>query len=997
MQPHRFVLVLLAILTPLAAAEPPGASKPRVSPEEAFRFLDTDGNGTVSEEEFSQLKDYVPFFQTHPEAVAATFKKLDLKGDGQLTFEEYRELYKLGQRAQNGNPTPPAAPAPKPETAKSEPAKPPAPKADQPTADGLAFFEKKIRPVLADKCYKCHAADAEKIKGGLVLDTRQGIRKGGDTGPAVVPGDVPGSLLAEALHYGNKDLQMPPEKAGGKLPDEVIADFEQWIKMGAPDPRDKETQPSVASKPSWDTEKARDHWAFKAPQRQVLPAVKDTTWPKSELDRFVLAQLDAKSITPVADASPRTLARRIYFDLIGLPPTPEEVEAFVRECTGNRDNLTIRQADKQKAPAAAVSLSSPAAEKAIEHLVDRLLASPQFGERWGRHWLDVARYAESTGREVNCTLPQAWRYRDYVISALNGDKPYNEFIREQIAGDLLPAKDNRELAEHQVATGFLAVGSHSLSEKNPRQFALDLADEQIDTVSQAVLGLTVACARCHDHKFDPIPQRDYYAMAGIFLSTDTLFGAAPTFQNARCGSLIELPTDCGLPRLPKTLSPEEREKKNGQLAAARKYGEGVYNSVYLKAANGKMAGGLQGDAKNGIMIDAASVAVRDLEIELNSYEDDGRARLLAMGVRDFPAERPSRPTTRPATIAEVMERYAARPLEFSGIGDSPLFARGDVAKPTDKVPRGFVSILTHGTPPQIPGAESGRKELAEWLVAPDNALTSRVFVNRVWHWIFGRGIVESVDNFGTTGQAPANPALLDYLALRFQEQGWSVKALIRDILLSHTYQLSSTYDEKDFTADPDNSLVWRMSPRRLDAECIRDAMLAVSGALNLEPPIGSAVAMVGDGSIGGYQIRNLRAPLNDEPFINAGGDQRSIYLPVPRAAVPDSLAVFDYAEPSTVTGHRDSTTAPSQALYMLNNTFVGDQARRLAEKLLALPREQRLDRAFLLTFARLPSSSEKASAEHYFDGYPAGDDGGKAAWTNFCRALFGSAEFRMLD
>jgi hypothetical protein len=952
----------LVIFAAVAGAQLPGQYKPRVSPEEAFKFLDTDGNGTLSEEEFSKLKDYSPYFQAHPEAIDPVFKKLDLKGDGQLTFEEYREVYNLAKRAQAASATPQPNPASKPETARTEPAKPPTPTAPAqastaPTADGLAFFEKKIRPVLTDKCYKCHSADSEKIKGGLVLDTRQGIRRGGDTAPAVVPGDLAGSLLVEALHYTNKDLQMPPEKSGGKLPDSVIADFEQWIKMGAPDPREA-TAAVAASKPSWDTEKAKNHWAFKAPQPQTPPAVHDASWPHSDVDRFLLAALEAKDLKPVPDADRAALLRRLYFDLTGLPPTPAQLDAFLAD-------------------------TSP---KAVEKVVDELLASPRFGETWGRHWLDVARFAESSGRDVNATEPHAWRYRDYVIAALNADKPYDQFIREQIAGDLLPAKDDRERAQHLIATGFLAVGSINLTERNPRQFALDMADEQIDTVSQAVLGLTVACARCHDHKFDPIPQRDYYAMAGIFLSTDTRYGTAPLFENGHPGKEIPLPAGAGVPVPPRKLSAEQRATLEGYLAKARAFYDRSFGPGTPPIGN---------DIKRRVVALGSSARIGQLQKELDSYDAEGNQKPVAVGVLDLPAEKAAAPLGLPRNYAEGLARFQARAVLFSAVGDSPLFVRGDAAKPADTVPRGFLSVLGATGPAQIPPGESGRRELADWLVARDNPLTARVFVNRAWHWLFGRGLVESVNNFGTTGTAPTNAALLDYLARRFEDDGWSVKKLVREIVLSRAYQLSSVYDEKGFTADPENTLVWRHSPRRLEAEAIRDGMLAVSGALQLEPPVGSAVALAGDGALGGRQIPSMRQPFNEELFVDAPGNFRSVYLPVVRNALPDALSAFDFAEPNTAGGNRDATNVPVQALYLLNSEFVTAQAQHFAERLLALPPQLRVAQAFQLAFSRPPTATEESAAHALFDGYPTSDE--KAAWTSFCRALFGCAEFRILD
>ncbi len=927
--------------------------------QRGFALLDTDADGKVLRKEFTKLGDYLPQVKDAARA-DVLFKLLDKNGDGSLSLEEYAGIMLLK----------PASPVPAPEPAKPEspPTKPAATRdasmVRPPTAEQLTFFEKNIRPVLADKCYKCHAADSERIQGGLVLDTREGIRQGGDTGPAVVPGDVAKSLLIEALRYGNKDLQMPPEKSGGKVADSVIADFEQWVQMGAPDPR--EGKAAVAAS-SWDTTKARDHWAFKAPKRQPPPAVKDAAWPRTDLDRFILAGLESKGLMPVGDADKRALLRRVSFDLTGLPPTPEEAEAYLAD-------------------------TSP---QAFDRVVDRLLKSPRFGEHWGRHWLDVARYAESTGRDVNSTLPHAWRYRDYVIASFNADKPYDQFIREQIAGDLLPAKDDRERAEHIIATGFLALGSRNLNERNSRQFVLDMADEQVDTMSQAVLGLTVACARCHDHKFDPIPQRDYYALAGIFLSTDTRYGTAPTFEAARGGKLIELPEDSSLPRLAKTLSKDARARLERDLAEARKASDLIYTGLYGGGRKGP-EGGINNDPKALVQVVAVTARMGQLERELAAYDAEGRARLLAMGVQDLPTPDALKSPSIPRSLDDLMEGFRRRPAEFAAISDSPLFARGDAAKPGEIVPRGFLSVLTVPATPIAKG-QSGRKELAEWLVEQENPLTARVFANRVWHWLFGRGIVESVDNFGTTGQVPSSAALLDYLALRLQESKWSVKSLIRDIVTSRFYQLAASYDEQNFLADPENVLVWRHAPRRLEAESIRDAMLAVSGGLRLDPPVGSAVALAGDGALSGRKIRGLREPLTDEAFVNFGGDFRSIYLPVPRNAVPDALAVFDFAEPNSVAGRRDTTTVPSQALYLLNSDFVTAQANRLAEKLIALPPAERTERAFLLAFARQPTASERKAAEALFAGYHTGPKGEKAAWTGFCRALFGSAEFRLID
>jgi hypothetical protein len=863
--------------------------------------------------------------------------------------------------------------------------------ADQPTPEQLDFFEKKIRPVLSEHCYKCHSEKSEKIRGGLVLDTREGIRRGGDNGPAVVPGELKESLLIEAIHHTNKDFAMPPEKEGPKLADAVIKDFEAWVKMGAPDPRDGPAK--VVAK--YDDAAARKWWSFQPIAKPGVPTPKNAAWPKSDIDRFLLAALEAKGLQPVADADRATLLRRVYFDLIGLPPSPKEIDAFL----------------KDQAP------------DAFEKVVDRLLASPQFGERWGRHWLDVARYAESTGKDVNVAFPHAWRYRDYVIGAFNADKPFDQFIKEQIAGDLLTAKDDRDQADKLIATGFLALGPKGLNEQNPRQFAMDVADEQIDTVSQAVLGLTVACARCHDHKFDPVSQREYYALAGIFLSTESRYGTAFGIQNRHASELHELPKGAGLSVIAKPLSEEARARMHEQLEDLRE--------DLPPALGGTMRPGR--DPRPGGATDAADQLRRlravgeagAIRLELASYEQDGTPKALAMGVRDrtsagygtFFGDR---------SREDLRARFARRPgaggfpgamTPFPTVTDSPLFARGEVDKPGEKVPRGFPAVLTLSTPPPISRHTSGRLELAEWLVTPTNPLTARVMVNRVWHWLFGQGLVESVDNFGTTGQKPSNPALLDYLASEFVGDGWSVKRLIKDIVMSRAYQLSSTHDARAFAADPENTLVWRMNQRRLDAECVRDAMLAASGQLDLTPQVGTVIARAGDGPIGGPRIRGV----GEEAILHAGGVMRSVYLPVARDVVPDALAVFDFAETSLVTGARETTNVPSQALYLLNSTFVSMQAQALADRILkshpggpnggvSASFDQRLAEAYRLVFARGPDAAERKAAAAFFAKFPSnwkkGDnapmgmrdaDDVKAAWTSFSRALFASAEFRYLN
>ena len=928
--------------------------------EAGFVMFDRDKDDALSESEFKDLGEYSPKLKGKPQIVERLFRALDSNHDGMLSRSEYRNITTVGNGKASLEESPTSETSPSDIDAVAKPN-------EILSDESVAFFEKKIRPVLVDRCYSCHAETSEEIAGGLVLDTREGIRRGGSSGPGIVPGKLDTSLVIEAIRYTNDDLKMPPEINGGKLADEVIADFETWVKMGAPDPRDGQ---AMRVQPEWDMEKAKSHWAFQPISQPAVPSMGNHDWPRNDIDRFVLAGLKAKGLEPVGDALPETLLRRLHFDLIGLPPTPEQVQRFVQS----------HRLDT---------------EKAVSESVDELMSSPQFGERWGRHWLDVARYAESTGKDVNLLLPHAWRYRDYVIDAFNRDKPIDEFFREQLAGDLLPYENERDRAMKQIATGFLAVGTKSLNERNSKQFVLDTADEQIDTFSQAMLGMTVACARCHDHKFDPIPQRDYYALAGIFTSTETCFGTAPTFQNLRSTPLIELSEKSGLPRMPNRLSSQRRSELENELTRIQRYGAFQF---YGTAIKGKLTGqglDINNDPKKLVMFVGINAKIGELKAELAGYGSDGRQKLLSVGVRDYPTAVRNPLPENPKTLEDAFAKYSGRPNHFRKISDCPLYLRGDVDKPSDTVQRGLPSML--GTESiTIQSSESGRRELADWLVSDTNPLTSRVFVNRVWHWMFGSGLVDSVDNFGTTGQSPANLALLDHLAYRFRESGWSLKTLIKEIVLSRSYQLASTFDHNNFEIDPANDLVWRMSPRRLDAECIRDAMLAVAGDLQLQPPVGSVIAQQGDAGIGGYPIKSLRAPLSDDLFLSTNTKHRSVYLPIPRNAVPESLSAFDFAEPNTVAGSREVTTVPSQALYLLNNAFVGDAARRFAERLWKLEASDRIVEAFRIAYSRSPSPSEIRAVEEFMANFPSRDDD-KAAWVSFCRALLAGAEFRSLD
>jgi hypothetical protein len=774
-------------------------------------------------------------------------------------------------------------------------------------ADQIAFFEKNIRPVLVRECYSCHATSARKIRGGLRLDTRDGIRKGGDTAPAVVPGDVKKSLLVKAIRHTDAGLKMPPKK---KLAADVIADVEKWIAMGAPDPREGKVE---VVKHAIDITRGRQLWSFQPPRVSAPPAVRDGAWPRSPIDCFLLAQLEAKGLEPAPEEGPAALLRRVSYDLIGLPPAPEEVEAFLEAYAANP-------------------------QAALAAVVDRLLASPQFGERWGRHWLDVARYAESSGRTVNFAYPYAWRYRDWVIDSFNKDKPYDRFIREQLAGDLLPARDDREKAELLIATGFLAIGPKTHDQRSRMQHLMDVADEQIDVTFQAFQGLTVACARCHDHKFDPIPQKDYYAVAGIFRSTETCYGTIRVFLNSQPSSVLSLPKEADVTLPLEPLTAERRAAIEKQIQDTRGQMRGITGqNAFLRR----------------ILLLSRTTA---LQSQLSQYEADGTPRPLAVGVR-----------------------------EGRLIADGRLYNRGEISQPGETVRRGFPQVLTTRQPAIASG--SGRRELADWIASPDNPLTARVMVNRVWLHLFGRGLVPTPDNFGTAGQPPSHPALLDSLALSFMEKGWSVKKLIRSIVLSRAYQMSSQLDDKSFEADPDNVLVWRMPQRRLEVEALRDTMLSAAGRLDLTRPRGSAVARRGEGNAGFF----ARPGAGGDPI--AGDRHRTVYLSIVRDGLPEMLTLFDFPDPSLIIGERATTTVPAQSLFLMNNRFVIEQAAALADRILAHGDEtHRVRQAFLLCYSRPPSPRELDLAHRFLQEYGR-EHTRRSTWTALCQALFASAEF----
>ncbi|GAB4151965.1 MAG: PSD1 and planctomycete cytochrome C domain-containing protein [Planctomycetaceae bacterium] len=820
--------------------------------------------------------------------------------------------------------------------------------AAEPDPKGIAFFEKKIRPVLVKHCYQCHSTTGKKPKGGLLLDTREGTRKGGETGHAVVPGNVKESLLIAAIQHTGDVSEMPPKQ---KLPDDVIADFVRWVKMGAPDPRVKK---SSLVKRKINFAEARKFWAFVPPKLHDIPKVKQATWPKTPIDQFLLSRMESNGLKPVGDASRESLIRRATFDLTGLPPTPAEIRAFVND-------------------------TSP---KAFEKVIDRLLASKQFGERWGRHWLDVVRFAESTGKERNYLYPFAWRYRNYVIDSFNANKPYDQFVREQIAGDLLPAKNDTVRDEQIIATGFLAFGPKSLNERNRLKFQMDEVDDQIDVTGRAILGMTIACARCHDHKFDPIPTTDYYALAGIFRSTQVISGVKGRRGVRNGGNTAGIPLRGG----PDAAKYREHERKltslQARLQKARQELVKLERREQKNERNGKQRRKKRN--KKNRRKNANQLPVISPNDSLAMKAAKRRVRLMMTDLRKLRTNAPA-------------PRVAMGVKEAANAFDSRVFIKGEVNDQGKVVPRGFVTVVHVEKAPAISGSTSGRLELAKWLTDESNPLTARVMVNRIWAHLFGRGIVGTVDNFGQLGERPSHPQLLDYLAIQFMKSGWNVKATIKSIMLSRAYGLATSHDPANYTTDPGNRFIWRSSRRRLDAESIRDAILAVSGQLDLTRPESSPVQKL-NGEIGRQvSVGSLQNNLTC----------RSVYLPILRQAMPVMLKVFDVADPSLIVGQRDVTTVPTQALFMMNSPFVMKQAELTARKLFnnrSMNDGQRVELAYQLMVSRSPSPAEKARVLKFINQHreqlgksvSPGSEEDLVGWTSFCQALFASAEFRYL-
>jgi len=993
----------------------------------------------------------------------------------------------------------------------------------EPAASGNDFFESKIRPVLVERCYSCHSAESEKLKGGLRLDSREGVLKGGDNGPVVVAGDPEKSSLIRAIRFKDDDLLMPPKK---KLEPQQVADFEAWVKMGAPDPR---TEPAKAMKGAVDLSAAKNFWSLQPVKAVPIPNVKSATPESNEIDRFLLAQIEAKGLTPAKPADKRTLIRRATYDLTGLPPTPEEVRAF--------ENDT--------------------APSAFAKVVDRLLASPAYGERWGRHWLDVVRYADTAGETADYPVPLAYRYRNYVIDAFNQDKPYDQFVREQFAGDILAANGPPEkYAERIVATGYLAIA---------RRFGFDsqnymhlTIEDTLDTLGKSILGLSVGCARCHDHKFDPILMNDYYALYGIFSSTRYAFPGSE--EKKRSSDMVAMmppqeierlmkpvqaalvPLDAELKKLEAEKAAIEKESKDRAAKPGSPLATGTFdNGGRQDFSAGTGADTLQTiNVKTGDMIQltvlpkanyGADSTVVELEIEElggakrtwnlardvvpdlldggkgNPHRDgQGNAgvwffidainggKLLSKGVNDGlktkwlsswqnSEDTPSvfvnanetplsfiTVTLPPRSFAmhpspkggvavawqspiDGVVRVSGRVIDADASGgdgiaweiqqssgsgkywlalkqnsdaladarkkrdaaaavapviekayavtegtpkNAQLQRRGDPKNPGDEVPRHFLTVLGGQTlPADCKG--SGRLQLAEWLTSPTNPLTARVMANRIWQFHFGRGIVQTANDFGKRGSPPSHPELLDYLATRFVESGWSIKQMHRLIMLSQAYQRTSADDAQNAAIDHDNILLWRYNPRRMDAEEIRDTILVLSGTLDRSPA--GPHPFPAEDSWGFTQHNPFTAVYET--------NKRSVYIMTQRIKRHPYLALFDGPDPNSSTPQRRLTTVPTQALFFLNDPFVFAKAAKFAARAIAAGKDApaRLDFVYQNLFGRSPESIEREEALKFIEAYSAEllkaktapEKAEETTWAAYLRVLFSDNEFVHLD
>lgn len=771
-------------------------------------------------------------------------------------------------------------------------------------------FVRDIQPVLIEKCLSCHGPEMQE--SGLRVDVRKTLLKGGDSEtPAIIPKQSGKSLLMERVTAKDPDNLMPPE--GKPLTRTEIALFKRWIDSGAVMPERFEKIQRTTS----------DHWSFQPIIRPKVPQLPGD-WVQTPIDAFVVKKLNQVQLTPASRADRRTLIRRVTFDLTGLPPTPEDIDQFLAD-------------------------TSP---QAYERLVDRLLASPAYGERWGRHWLDVVRYADSNGLDENVAHGNAWRYRDYVVNSLNADKPYSQFVKEQLAGDLLPTENQSERNERLVATGVLSLGPKVLAEVDETKMEMDIVDEQIDTFGKAFLGLTLGCARCHDHKFDPVTAEDYYALAGIFKSSKTM----DSFKKIAKWHEHEIPTE------PQRIRKREYDKKiDGKNGAIAKL---------IKTAN------------------AALLATKDENAKLPAKPEDEYPEATKTQLKNLRAELA-------ALKKEAPVLPTAMGVSEGEVANVPVHQRGSHLSLGKIVPRRYPKVLALPGQPSIPPDASGRLQLANWLTNPDHPLTARVLVNRVWRWHFGRGLVDSTDNFGELGSDPSHPELLDWLAGQLIDSGWTLKKLHRTIVTSNTYCQSSELVHREVIArkariiDPQNRLLWKANVRRLEAEAIRDSLLAVSG--NLDRKMGGSL----------LNTENRKHVFDHTSKDNTRYDFpcRSVYLPIVRNHLYDLFQLFDYTDASMVNGDRTTSTVAPQALFLMNAEFVQQSADALATRLLETTESdvERIRRLYRLAVGRLPTDAELGRTQSFLARFRQTmnkkDMVELKTWSTLCQVMLVSNEF----
>jgi len=753
--------------------------------------------------------------------------------------------------------------------------------ANTPSPEQAEFFEAKIRPLLANNCYGCHSQKADskgKLKAGLYLDSYKGLINGGDSGSALVPGEPDQSRIVEAVLYRNEDMAMPPK---GKLSLENIELIKKWVQMGAPWPGSENeiaNAPDKGNEP-YDWDKFRnEHWAFKQITNPTPPHSDDDTWSNTPIDKFIYSELKNNDLLPNGPATPQNLIRRAYLNLIGIPPTPQQVNSFLNDTDPD----------------------------AFSKVIDQLLESKHYGERWARHWLDVARYSDGHGGfGDNKALPNAWRFRDWVVNAFNSDMPYNMFVKKQIAGDLIGDKD-------PVPTGFFVVGpTYNSDGGDPEAKAQALAEtlsDRVDTFSRAFLGLTAACARCHNHKFDPITTHDYYSLAGIFKNTRNV--------DAPVGDKNQIETHNSWKR-----AIDELNKSVNQF--------------------------LDSESKR--------LSINRKEVEKKLPEE---SKIKLSGIR--------------AEIEQLKKSEPPKPpnahvLSESGNADMHIALRGDLRKKGEIAPRRFIEIIG-GKERKKYTQGSGRIELSESVISSDNPLTARVMVNRIWGWHFGHGLVRTPSNFGTIGEKPSHPLLLDWLAHNFIKQGWSMKALHKMILMSSTWQMSSTYINEKFDKDGDNKLLWRFSPRKLEVESWRDTLLYVTG--ELDPKIGGAP----DGEILNSKRRTLYAT------ISRTGD---------RFQSDAFLRLFDFPAAVSTSPKRSTSVVPQQYLFMMNSPFMSQRSKNLGKQLFESPNNTQttIESAYQRLYSRLPEQEERELANKWL-----GENPTQKNWELYAQVLLSAHE-----